>query len=183
MIREIIFALLAIITASSMWSLLSNVFHMAFIDNMLLDTVIGVVGAGNFSYWQLGHSGPLRVELTSLSGDADLYVADNLRPSYEFGKHNFSSISFGVDIVKIPADFPRPIGIGVYGHGAHPVSTYSINVFLDDGDANEIRFNKVKIESTVSKPKGKITTERVEEKPRFLKFLNFLDMVFDTFVL
>lgn len=48
-------------------------------ERMLLDTVIGAVGAGNFSYWQLGHAGPLLVELHSLSGDADLYVADNIR--------------------------------------------------------------------------------------------------------
>ncbi|CAK1555966.1 unnamed protein product [Leptosia nina] len=168
-----------------MWSLLSNVFQMVFLDKMLLDTVIGTVGAGNFSYWQLGHNGPLIVELTSLSGDADLYVADNLRPSYEVDRHNFSSITCGVDVVSIPADFPRPIGIGVFGAWSHTVSAYSIHVFLDRSDTNEFPLieEDLKIDTTEPKQRERVKKEKVEERPRYLKLLNFLDMVFDTFVL
>lgn len=46
---------------------------------IIIDTVKGVVGAGNFSTWQMGYIGPLRLELTSNNGDADLYVADTIR--------------------------------------------------------------------------------------------------------
>ncbi|XP_038221050.1 UPF0669 protein C6orf120 homolog [Zerene cesonia] len=184
--REFIFLLLAIISVSTMWSLLSNVFRMVFIDKMLLDTVIGAVGAGNFSYWQLGHGGPLLVELTSLSGDADLYVADNLRPSYEVDRHNFSSITCGKDVVSIPADFPRPIGIGVFGAWSHAISAYSIHVFLDRSDMNEqmlIFEEGPRFDAAEPKEQKQMKKDRMEDRPRFMKLLNFLDMIFDTFVL
>lgn len=76
--REFILVLLGIICISTLSSLLSG-YDPIETDKVLLDTVVGAVGAGNFSYWQLGHTGPLLVELTSLSGDADLYVSDSVR--------------------------------------------------------------------------------------------------------
>lgn len=76
--REFIFILLGIIFVSTLSSLLAG-YTQADPEKVLLDTVVGAVGAGNFSYWQLGHTGPLLVELNSLTGDADLYVADNIR--------------------------------------------------------------------------------------------------------
>lgn len=76
--REFILVLIGIICVSTLSSMLSGYVQID-MDKMLLDTVAGTVGAGNFSYWQLGHFGPLILELTSLSGDADLYVADNMR--------------------------------------------------------------------------------------------------------
>lgn len=76
--REFILVILGIICISTLSSLLSGYVQIE-TDKVLLDTVVGAVGAGNFSYWQLGHTGPLLVELTSLSGDADLYVSDTVR--------------------------------------------------------------------------------------------------------
>lgn len=76
--KELIIVLLGIICTSFLSSFLSSYVQIES-DKVLLDTVIGAVGAGNFSYWQLGHTGPLLVELTSLTGDADLYVSDTVR--------------------------------------------------------------------------------------------------------
>lgn len=76
--REFILVLLGIICVSTLSSLLSRYVQID-TGKLLLDTVVGAVGAGNFSYWQLGHTGPLLIELTSLTGDADLYVSDTLR--------------------------------------------------------------------------------------------------------
>lgn len=66
-------------------------------DKVLLDTVVGAVGAGNFSYWQLGHTGPLLVELTSLTGDADLYVSDTVRFVRQMYRNSRKNIGFLVD--------------------------------------------------------------------------------------
>ncbi|CAG4936828.1 unnamed protein product [Parnassius apollo] len=183
-----------IICISTLSSLLSGYVQIE-ADKVLLDTVIGAVGAGNFSYWQLGHTGPLLVELTSLSGDADLYVSDSIRPSYETDKNNFSSVTCGPDMVNIPADFPRPVGIGVFGHWSHFISEYSIQVFLDmsvvlseeqlltierahqgSGEGQDMEDKR---------SKENIVTRKTEDnnKPRFLKLLNILDMVFEMFVL
>lgn len=76
--REFVLLLLGIIFVSTLSNLLSS-FVQIEPDKLLLDTVVGSVGAGNFSYWQLGHAGPLLIELTSLTGDADLYVSDSVR--------------------------------------------------------------------------------------------------------
>ncbi|XP_028176727.1 UPF0669 protein C6orf120 homolog isoform X1 [Ostrinia furnacalis] len=192
--REFILLLLGIICVSTLSSMLSGYVQIE-ADKVLLDTVVGAVGAGNFSYWQLGHTGPLLVELTSLAGDADLYVSDTIRPSYEVDKNNFSSATCGPDLVNIPSDFPRPIGIGVFGHWSHHLSEYSIQVFLDASaimdssllltgdrqsgtDRPELSFSELEKRS-----REKPSRKSEEEKPRFLKLLSILDMIFEMFVL
>ncbi|XP_014371183.2 UPF0669 protein C6orf120 homolog [Papilio machaon] len=192
--REFILVLLGIICISTLSSLLSG-YEQIEIDKVLLDTVVGVVGAGNFSYWQLGHTGPLLVELISLSGDADLYVADNIRPSYELDKNNFSSVTCGPDIVNIPADFPRPVGIGVFGHWSHSVTEYSIQVFLDTSAVlseeqvlaieRAHQGNGHDRTEMNGKRKEKVSPTKTdnEHKPRFLWLLNILDVIFEMFIL
>ncbi|KAF9406340.1 hypothetical protein HW555_013254 [Spodoptera exigua] len=173
---EFILVLLGIICVSTLSSLLSSYVQIE-TDKILLDTVVGAVGAGNFSYWQSMHIGPLLVELTSLSGDADLYVSDTIRPSYEVDKNNFSSIT---------------CGIGVFGHWSHYLSEYSIQVFLDASavfSEEQVKAierasqgigegeRQLDAEKKREKPAARKTDE--EPKPRFLKLLNILDMIFE----
>ncbi|XP_013195734.2 UPF0669 protein C6orf120 homolog [Amyelois transitella] len=189
--REFIIVFLGIICISTLSSLL-NGYTQIETDKVLLDTVVGAVGAGNFSYWQLGHTGPLLVELTSLSGDADLYVSDTVRPSFETDKNNFSSATCGPDMVNIPVDFPRPVGIGVFGHWSHILSEYSIQVFLDTtavlSEEQVLAIERAHMNSAERPDSDKRREKAVpkkadEDKPRFLKLLNILDMIFEAFVL
>ncbi|KAJ0169727.1 hypothetical protein K1T71_014333 [Dendrolimus kikuchii] len=190
--REFILVFLGIICISTLSSLLSGYVQIE-IDKVLLDTVVGAVGAGNFSYWQLGHTGPLLVELTSLTGDADLYVSDSLRPSYEVDRNNFSSVTCGHDMVHIPADFPRPIGIGVFGHWSHSLSSYSIQVFLDTSTVlSEEQLQAIERaqrssgeKTDMDKKSEKQAYKKQEEapKPRFLRFLDLVDMIFEMIML
>lgn len=187
--REFILVLLGIICISTLSSLLTGYAHVE-MDKILLDTVVGGVGAGNFSYWQLGHAGPLLVELTSLTGDADLYVSDSVRPSFEVDKNNLSSVTCGPDMVHIPAEFPRPIGIGVFGHWSHSLSEYSIQVFLDAAavmsDVEADRAHRVGDRQDIEKrPKERTSSRKVDDepKPRLMKLLNILDIIFEMFVL
>lgn len=77
--REFIFGLLGFVSVSTISSLLSGSTQLD-PDKQLLDWEVGVVEAGNFTYWMSGYPGyGLIIELTSLSGDADLYVGDTLR--------------------------------------------------------------------------------------------------------
>ncbi|GBP27224.1 UPF0669 protein C6orf120 homolog [Eumeta japonica] len=188
--REFILVLLGIISISTISSFLSGYVQLES-DKILLDTVVGAVGCGNFSYWQLGHAGPLLVELTSLSGDADLYISDNPRPSYEIDRNNFSSATCGSDMVPIPSDFPRPIGIGVFGYWSSAVSDYSIQVFLD---VSQLEYSELPLSSPMNEKyadaesksrKENSHSKRNEDdtKPRFLKLLSILDAVFEIFVL
>ncbi|CAH2101570.1 unnamed protein product [Euphydryas editha] len=192
--REFILLLLGIISISTLSSLLTG-YEPIIPDNIHLDTVVGIVGAGNFSYWQMGYNGPLLIELTSLSGDADLYVSDTLRPSYEVDKNNFSSATCGTDTVSVPIEFPRPIGIGVFGDWSHAISEYSIQVFLDTNAVmrlTDAQFLGVEQPHSTNpeksdnnqKSKEKVVPKKMdEEKPRFVKLINILDMIFEMFVL
>ncbi|CAB3231864.1 unnamed protein product [Arctia plantaginis] len=190
--REFIIVMLGIICVSTFSSLLSGYAQIE-TDKILLDTVVGAVGAGNFSYWQLGHTGPLLVELTSLTGDADLYVSDSVRPSYEADKNNFSSTTCGPDMVNIPPSFPRPVGIGVFGHWSHLLSEYSIQVFLDTS-AMQYEESLAAMErgqrigeqhESDKRTKERPASRKVDEepRPRFMKLLNILDMIFEMFVI
>uniref|UniRef100_A0A3B3Z6F7 Uncharacterized protein n=1 Tax=Periophthalmus magnuspinnatus TaxID=409849 RepID=A0A3B3Z6F7_9GOBI len=82
---------------------------------VLLHVVQGQIGAGNYSYLRLNHDGKIILHMRSLRGDADLYVSDKtLRPSFD--TYKLQSATCGQDIVVVPGDFARPVGIGIYGH-------------------------------------------------------------------
>lgn len=97
---------------------------------VLLHVVQGHVGAGNYSYLRLNHEGGIVLRMRSLRGDADLYVsASTLRPSFD--DYELQAVTCGQDVVRVPAHFPRPVGIGVYGHPSHRESEFEMHVYYD----------------------------------------------------
>ncbi|XP_045185631.1 UPF0669 protein C6orf120 homolog [Mercenaria mercenaria] len=94
----------------------------------LLQSLKGTIGAENYTYYRLSRVGRLRVELVSLSGDADLYVSDTtLNPAYD--KYTAQSITCGKDVIEVPASYNRPVGIAVYGYPGHEISEYLISIY------------------------------------------------------
>lgn len=97
---------------------------------VLLHVVQGHIGAGNYSYLRLNHDGNIILHMQSLKGDADLYVSDKtLRPSFD--TYKLQSVTCGQDVVVVPVDFVRPVGIGIYGHPSHQESEFEMKVFYD----------------------------------------------------
>ncbi|CAL8328996.1 unnamed protein product [Merluccius merluccius] len=97
---------------------------------VLLHVVQGHIGAGNYSYLRLNHDGRIVLLMRSLKGDADLYVSDKtLRPSFD--TYKLQSTTCGQDVVVVPGDFVRPVGIGVYGHPSYLESEFEMRVFYD----------------------------------------------------
>lgn len=97
---------------------------------VLLHVVQGHIGAGNYSYLRLNHDGRIILHMRSLKGDADLYVSDKtLRPSFD--TYKLQSATCGQDVVVVPGDFARPVGIGIYGHPSHQESEFEMRVFYD----------------------------------------------------
>lgn len=97
---------------------------------VLLHVVQGHIGAGNYSYLRLNHDGRIILHMQSLKGDADLYVSDKtLRPSFD--TYKLQSVTCGHDVVVVPGDFARPVGIGIYGHPSHKESEFEMRVFYD----------------------------------------------------
>ena len=96
----------------------------------LLHVVQGHIGAGNYSYLRLNHDGRIVLLMRSLKGDADLYVSDKtLRPSFD--TYKLQSTTCGQDLVVVPGDFVRPVGIGIYGHPSYLESEFEMRVFYD----------------------------------------------------
>uniref|UniRef100_A0A3Q2Q7C5 Chromosome 6 open reading frame 120 n=1 Tax=Fundulus heteroclitus TaxID=8078 RepID=A0A3Q2Q7C5_FUNHE len=97
---------------------------------VLLHVVQGHIGAGNYSYLRLNHDGRIILHMQSLKGDADLYVSDKtLHPNFD--TYKLQSVTCGHDVVVVPGDFKRPVGIGIYGHPSYQESEFEIRVFYD----------------------------------------------------
>lgn len=96
----------------------------------LLHVVQGHIGAGNYSYLRLNHDGRIILHMKSLKGDADLYVSDKtLHPNFD--TYRLQSVTCGHDVVVVPRDFSRPVGIGIYGHPSYLESEFEMRVFYD----------------------------------------------------
>ncbi|XP_076880774.1 UPF0669 protein C6orf120 homolog [Brachyhypopomus gauderio] len=121
---------------------------------VLLHVVQGHVGAGNYSYLRLNHDGRIVLHMRSLKGDADLYVSDKtLRP--DFDTYKLQSVTCGYDVVVVPGDFVRPVGIGIYGHPSYLESEFEMKVFYDHTALAEDPFHKdfYSSEDSPGKPK------------------------------
>lgn len=95
----------------------------------VLQSLNGVVGGENYTYYRLSRSGHLRIMMESLRGDADLYVSDKTA-SPDFEDYTQQSVTCGVDVIDIPASYARPVGIGVYGYPNFESSKYKITIIL-----------------------------------------------------
>lgn len=106
------------------------------VEWVLLHVVQGHIGAGNYSYLRLNHDGRIILHMQSLKGDADLYVSDKtLHPSFD--TYKLQSVTCGQDVVVVPGDFARPVGIGIYGHPSHLESEFEMRVFYDHAVARD----------------------------------------------
>eukprot|EP00090_Calanus_glacialis_P045270 TRINITY_DN8284_c0_g1_i1.p1 TRINITY_DN8284_c0_g1~~TRINITY_DN8284_c0_g1_i1.p1 ORF type:complete len:199 (+),score=65.65 TRINITY_DN8284_c0_g1_i1:56-652(+) len=95
-------------------------------------SVAGEVGEGNYTYYTLKQPGNVQLVLTTLSGDADMYVSgyDQEKPTFMFDGHYISSATCGEDVVSLPYHMRRPVHIGVYGHPRHLLSKFSLEVVV-----------------------------------------------------
>jgi hypothetical protein len=91
-------------------------------------TTTGLIGAENITHIKLTRQGDFRLELTSLKGDADLYISDKtLQPDYS--NYELQSATCGVDVIVINQELARPVGIGIYGHPIYEESVYQLDVY------------------------------------------------------
>lgn len=100
------------------------------LNEELLDYVSDDVPGGSYKYYSLTYDGYIKIRLTSLTGDADLYASQTTtKPTYEPDHYCLQSTTCGEDIIFIPKSFKRPVSIGVYGHPSHEISKYTLSVF------------------------------------------------------
>ncbi|CAG9767621.1 unnamed protein product [Ceutorhynchus assimilis] len=96
-------------------------------ESKLLAQASDIIERGNFSYYYIYSAGPLILNLTSLLGDADLYISDtNMYPTYDADSYKLHSATCGQDIIEIPESFEYPLAVGIYGHAEYSVFTLEI---------------------------------------------------------
>lgn len=146
----------------------------------LVYTFTNQVGAGNFSYFKLHREGTVRLELKTISGDADIYVSSTvLSPDYR--NYELSSATCGYDEVIVPADMQRPVGVGVYGHPSHEVSQFVLSVYFsyDDADAESVTLDGDSgHRTTASSTQAQLDAEQPESLLWSI-FVGFLKIILD----
>ncbi|XP_028396225.1 UPF0669 protein v1g209471-like [Dendronephthya gigantea] len=68
--------------------------------------------------------------MDSVVGDADIYASQS-NPKPDYNDYDLQSSTCGQDVITIPKDFSRPVGVGIFGHVYHPLSKYEIMVVSD----------------------------------------------------
>ncbi|XP_030757803.1 UPF0669 protein C6orf120 homolog [Sitophilus oryzae] len=77
----------------------------------------GHIDQGNFTYIYLTFQGPVILNLSSLSGDADLYISDNnMYPTFDADTYTLHSATCGQDIIEVPEIVQVPLAVGIYGY-------------------------------------------------------------------
>ncbi|KAH1024802.1 hypothetical protein HUJ05_004236 [Dendroctonus ponderosae] len=84
--------------------------------NILAQTA-EVIERGNFSYFYVYSGRPIVLNLTSILGDADLYISETVKaPTYDPETYSLHSATCGDDVVEVPESFEFPLAVGVYGY-------------------------------------------------------------------
>ena len=158
-----------------------------------VQTLDGMVGAENFTYYRLSFGGRVLVKLQSIEGDADLYLSTNtMRPSWS--DYTMKSASCGEDEVIVEPHEPRPVGLGVYGYVLHPISKFRLSIFLEKSETydaissinnkqNEEEWTPMmnqKVEATRSMPHS--SREDTDGISLWNIFLGFMQIVFDIII-
>lgn len=95
------------------------------------------------------HGGDVSLYLYSTSGDADLYVSQYVsKPTFEPESYCLQSVTCGVDVVRIPKSFQRPVYIAVYGHPSHEVNHYTLDVVYEPS-SRDLFYEEVDADSVV----------------------------------
>ena len=148
----------------------------------LVYTFTNQVGAGNFTYFKLHRDGNVRLELKSVSGDADLYVSSKtLSPDYN--SYEFSSTTCGEDEVLVPAKTQRPVGVGVFGHPSYEVSHLILSVYFSY-DESEVETVKLEDDTSTRRafpPQNPVDTDH-QESLLWSIFVGLLKIILDILV-
>jgi hypothetical protein len=97
--------------------------------DQFVNSLNGLIGSGNYTYYKLTHRGYIRLILESPRGDADLYIS-SLTQSPTFENYELQSTTCGEDIVDILPDMNRPVTVGVYGHTYFLETRYILHLFV-----------------------------------------------------
>lgn len=135
MLQQIRSSIRCLLNVASFVVLLSAASQIAFAFEIRLytETLDGSVGAGNYTQLSFSGEGRIVLRLTTVIGDADLYVSHAekgrlVEPTFALDTHHAQSVTCGDDDVDIEANWPRPIGIAVYGHPSHAKSVFSLEL-------------------------------------------------------
>ncbi|CAH1102660.1 unnamed protein product [Psylliodes chrysocephalus] len=136
----------------------------------------GIVGNETFVYYYVHHSGNILISLTSSEGDADLYISETrVFPTFYPESYDLHSATCGTEVIEIPLSFKSPIAVGVYGHSAHELSVFVLEIFrnpksdiktfaiiVDELPQSVKEQNSIPTEDKAKNPKSKTNKRKTE---------------------
>lgn len=154
------------------------------------ETLFGVVGGGNYTYYWLPQPGTVTLQLNSLEGDADLYISSkNLKPTFDVENHELQSTTCGLEQIKVPSFYERPLSIAVYGHPSHDMSLYELKIDIyesaeETNFPNEVHESSKPLSRPASSPNlpEKDEPEYEERSVFWTLFLHVLQVLLDLLV-
>lgn len=98
--------------------------------------VEGEIEPENFSYYFVdGEVYDILLNLTSVTGDCDLYVAQAaspgttpVKPSTEIESYDLQSTTCGQDVILVDRTFHRPFCVGIYAHPSYSNCTFRLEI-------------------------------------------------------
>ncbi|KAG5347263.1 U669 protein, partial [Acromyrmex charruanus] len=143
--------------------------YVSALNEELLHYVSDDVPSGSYKYYSLTYDGNIKIRLTSITGDADLYASQIIsKPTYEPDHYCLQSATCGEDTIFIPKGFKRPVSIGVYGHPSHEISKYTLLVSEVIGE-----------DDTSSYDETSGNTYKTRDRIRDILFFANLDLLFE----
>lgn len=107
-------------------------------QEILFNEVIeGEVECENFTYYIVDDSDDsvITLNLTSLSGDCDLYISQARHPgenppnpTVETYSYDLQSTTCGQDVITISREISRPFAIGIYAHPSYNLCMYRLEI-------------------------------------------------------
>ncbi|KAJ6216544.1 hypothetical protein RDWZM_007701 [Blomia tropicalis] len=99
------------------------------------ETIEGEVSKEQFSYYLVNRREDMVLNLSSITGDCDLYVRQALKfgenplnPNTETDSYDLQSTTCGEDLIFIDNDFIRPFSIGIYAHPSHHLCLFRLMI-------------------------------------------------------
>lgn len=141
------------------------------------EVIEGEVECENFTYYIVDDSDDsvITLNLTSLSGDCDLYISQARQPgenppnpTVETYSYDLQSTTCGEDVITINRDVFRPFAIGIYAHPSYSLCMYRLEItgtrVEEKEPENELEWSDHHQSSDVPSQESTFTTSKQQQQ-------------------
>ncbi|KAL1490443.1 hypothetical protein ABEB36_013135 [Hypothenemus hampei] len=129
---------------------------------------------GTFNYHYIHGGGPYVLNITSITGDVDVYISDtNPQPTYDPETYSMHSATCGSEILDIEESIQTPLSIGVYGYAES--SVYLLELYENINVLYPFK-KEISIEENLEVPRDRTNEEKTKQVQSKMKNKNYLGL-------